>query len=302
MCVFCVFVFSETSSLGYKDQWNPFKVETVIVKSFSLRLWLWGVNGFGSSRLQDEDWTVSQWKVLAGTVLQTCVFTLIPQCWKSLNFWTLRLTSAPEARSPNTNTAALNTPRAPCRCECVCLYHIYSPLHSLYQHDPCSALLFHLHHAVLGAELQIWNVFFMSFPVSFLVHTPGPLSLSARLLTHTLTHPLSMLAYKHRFLESKTTRANMTGIWKCLISLGGWVSNPPANGRGRRSERERERDTVQEHCVHFAGARWWGQLWCGTASLPVRPWHTHTQTDTITSACLYRAGLLYSAAWASKTY
>lgn len=77
----------------------------------------------------------------------------------------------------------------------------------------------------------------------------------------------------------------MTGIWNRLISLDGWVSNPPANDRGREWQRERERERGE---TLFILPRPDGEGSFGAAR-PLCPsgrdTHTHKQTQLPQPVC-----------------
>lgn len=205
--------------------------------------------------------------------IKMCAVTFILQCWKSLNLWTVNLTLDTEAQDAHMKRHPLNTSKGPCGYPTefrMCTLAIFMHLYTHYTSMTFSLPTFHLR-VVLVLHPDLTCFFHViSRPVSL-----SP-SLSLCLATNPPTHPSIHQACWHTntVFRKQNNPGNMTGIWKRLISLGGWVSNPPANDRGR--ERKRARETVEEHCVHFAKARWWGQLWCCTASQAVT--HTHAQT------------------------
>lgn len=101
-------------------------------------------------------------------------------------------------------------------------------------------LLFHLHHAVFGTTPR-FEMFFSCYFLSSLLHFNPPIltvSLSAWLQTHP---PIRWTCWHtNTVFRKQNIPGNMTGIWKCSISLGGWVSNPQANEQGREGGRERD--------------------------------------------------------------
>lgn len=164
----------------------------------------------------------------------------------------------------------LNTSKGPCGYPTefrMCTLAIFTHLYTHYTSMTFSLPTFSPS-CGFGATPRFDMFFFMSFP---------GLPLSLCLATNPPTHPSIHQACWHTntVFRKQNNPGNMTGIWKRLISLGGWVSNPPANDWGRERKRARARETVKEHCVHFAKARWWGQLWCCTASQAVTHTHTH---------------------------
>lgn len=79
----------------------------------------------------------------------------------------------------------------------------------------------------------------MLFPVLPTSFYPPILTLS--LSAWRRTHPPIPRTCWHTntVFRKQNIPGNMTGIWKCLISLDGWVSNPQANEQGREGGRER---------------------------------------------------------------
>lgn len=188
-------------------------------------------------------------------MIQTCVFKFIPWCWKSLNLWTFILTSDPEAQSTHMNTHSLSTsPRPPAgilqSCGCVHLFTftlIILTWLTVYLH-------FHLHHAVFGTTPRFKMFLFFVYAISCHLHfILFPQSSLPLFLLGYKTHPPIPWTCWHTntVFRKQNIPGNMTGIWKCLISLDGWVSNPQANEQGR--ERGTERETVEEHCSFCQG-------------------------------------------------
>lgn len=64
----------------------------------------------------------------------------------------------------------------------------------------------------------------------------------------------------------------------------------PERANKVEAERERERGRVQRSTVHFAKARWRGQLWMLHAPSACQAVTCTQHADAITSACLYSSG------------
>lgn len=226
----------------------------------------------------------------------------------SLNLWTFVLTSDPEAQSArtNTHTPSLNTPpRGPLQVSRgsanVCTCCIYSPLHSLNPHSSQSTYLFTFVLLFLAIHPDL-KCYFFSFSCYFLPSLLNYIrrsslcfcfSISAWLQTHP---PIPRTCWHTSAVFRKQNNpGNMTGIWKCLISLDGWVSNPQAS----EQERATERETVEEHCSFCQGQMVRAALVLHTPSACQAMTHIriHTQLPQLVCAAvvfLFLVTILYS--------
>lgn len=121
----------------------------------------------------------------------------------------------------HSHTDTLNTPKAPCRYPAepwVFTHPIFIHLYSHWINMTHRLPTFFTFSMRFWRYTQPLKCFSMSFPILSLsppIHSPSPHSLFlpgyklARPPIHPSIHPTNMLAYKHCFLESKTTR----GIW-----------------------------------------------------------------------------------------
>lgn len=130
--------------------------------------------------------------------------------------------------------------------------------------------------------------FFFSQAIFCLLYFIPPIHTLSLLFAWLETHPpIAWICWHTNIVFRKQNNpGNNAGIWKWVISLDGWVSNPWAGKQGR----ERERERVPRSTVHFAKARWRGQLWMLHAPSACQAVTCTQHADAITSACLYSSG------------
>lgn len=142
--------------------------------------------------------------------------------------------------------------------------------------------------------------FFFSQAIFCLLYFIPPIHTLSLLFAWLETHPpIAWICWHTNIVFRKQNNpGNNAGIWKWVISLDGWVSNPWASKQGRERERERECRGALFILPRPDGE---GSFGCCTPPLPVRPWHAHnTQTQLpqlVCTAVVKASYTSYSLIW-----